>query len=259
MGQPAQINAKSLIESGLMERHRPPMIKGWGSYRIAAAVCRTMVAFSNSADQEIGHQHALEAIIDAVGDPDFITGDEARMKAEEAIRFLTAPLTEIATSYWVRCTQDGAYSHDMYLKMLDLDEGVREDAFARLKYLMIDEAQDINPVQRSIILKTGLPIIAVGDPYQQIYSWRGAENALQLMKGEELHLTQSFRFGEDIAEIARLILRTRPDGGPSHRLTGLGPGDQTAHTGPKAVRRGEGDDPGPLPDPEHAVRIALED
>ena len=235
MGQPAQINAKSLIESGLMERHRPPMIKGWGSYRIAAAVCRTMVAFSNSADQEIGHQHALEAIIDAVGDPDFITGDEARMKAEEAIRFLTAPLTEIATSYWVRCTQDGAYSHDMYLKMLDLDEGVREDAFARLKYLMIDEAQDINPVQRSIILKTGLPIIAVGDPYQQIYSWRGAENALQLMKGEELHLTQSFRFGEDIAEIARLILRTRPDGGPSHRLTGLGPGDQTAHTGPKGA------------------------
>jgi superfamily I DNA/RNA helicase len=127
------------------------------------------------------------------------------------------------------------YSHDMYLKMLDLDEGIRQDAFGRLKYLMIDEAQDINPVQRSIILKTGLPIIAVGDPFQQIYSWRGAENALQLMQGEELHLTQSFRFGEDIAEIARLILRTRPDGGPAQHLTGLGPGDPAAHTGPKGA------------------------
>jgi superfamily I DNA/RNA helicase len=235
MGQPARINAKSLIESGLMERHRPPMIKGWGSYRIAAAVVRTMVAFSNSADQEIGPQHATEAIVDSVGDPDFITGDEARMKAEEALRFLSAPLTEIATSYWLRCIEEGAYSHDMYLKMLDLDDGIRQDAFGRLKYLMIDEAQDINPVQRSIILKTGLPIIAVGDPFQQIYSWRGAENALQLMQGEELHLTQSFRFGEDIAEIARLILRTRPDGGPAQRLTGLGPGDQSTHAGPKGA------------------------
>lgn len=235
MGQPARINAKTLMESGLMEQHRPPIIRGWGPYRIAAAVVRTMVAFSNSADQEILPAHALEAIIDSVGDPDFLVGDDVKGKAQEAIRFLTTPLVELATAYWLRCIEEGAYSHDMYLKMLDLDDGIRQDAFGRLKYLMVDEAQDINPVQRSIILKTGLPIIAVGDPFQQIYSWRGAENALQLMRGEELHLTQSFRFGEEIAEIARMILRTRPDGGPAQRLTGLGPGDPAAHTGPKGA------------------------
>lgn len=235
MGQPARINAKTLLESGLMEKHRPPIIKGWGAYRIAAAVTRTMVAFSNSADQEILPQHALEAIMESVGDPELVVGDDLKRKAEEAIRFLTTPLVELATAYWVRCIEDGAYSHDMYLKMLDLDEGLRQDAFGRLKYLMVDEAQDINPVQRSILLKTGLPIIAVGDPYQQIYSWRGAENALQLMRGEELYLTQSFRFGEEIAEIARTTLRNRPDGGPTQRLTGLGPGDVKAHKGPKGA------------------------
>jgi hypothetical protein len=235
MGQPARINARSLLDSGLLEKHRPPMIKGWGSYRVSAAVVRTMVAFSNSADQEILPNHALEAIVDSVGDPDFLVGDDAKIKAQEAIRFLVTPLTEIATDYWIRCIEEGAYSHDMYLKMLDLDDGIRQDAFGRLKYLMIDEAQDINPVQRSIVLKTGLPVIAVGDPYQQIYSWRGAENALSLMEGEELYLTQSFRFGEDIAKIARLTLETRPDGGPTHRLTGLGPGDPEAHVGPRGA------------------------
>lgn len=235
MGQPARVNARSLIEAGLIDRHKPPRIKGWGEYRIAAAVCRTMVAFSNSADADIGPGHAMEAIVDSVGDPDFLVSDQARMRAEEAIRFLITPLVEMATAYWIRCIEEGAYSHDMYLKMLDLDDGIRQDAFARLRYLMVDEAQDINPVQRSIILKTGLPIIAVGDPYQQIYSWRGAENALQLMSGEELHLTQSFRFGEEIAEIARHTLRTRPDGGPKQRLTGLGTGDVSKHTGPKGA------------------------
>lgn len=235
MGQPARVNARSLMESGLIGKHRPPMIKGWGAYRVSAAVVRTIVAFSNSADQEILPKHAIEALVESVGDPDFLVGNEAKMKAEEAIRLLVSPLIEIATNYWVRCIEEGVYSHDMYLKMLDLDDGVRQDAFGRLKYLMVDEAQDINPVQRSIILKTGLPIIAVGDPYQQIYSWRGAENALQLMSGEELHLTQSFRFGEEIAEIARQTLRTRPDGGPAQKLVGLGPGDPSAHVGPKGA------------------------
>jgi len=235
MGEPARVNARSLQEAGVLEQHRPPTIKGWGPYRTAAAVCRTMVAFANSADAEIGPSHALEALVDSVGDPDFLAGNEARMKAEEAFRFLTTPLVEMATSYWIRCIEEGAYSHDMYLKMLDLDEGIRQDAFGRLRYLMVDEAQDINPVQRSILLKTGLPLIAVGDPYQQIYSWRGAENALRLMKGEELYLTQSFRFGESIAAIARLTLRMRPDGGPAQQLTGLGPGDPDAHKGPKGA------------------------
>lgn len=235
MGQPSRINARSFMESGISGRHNPPRIKGWGEYRVAAAVCRTMAAFAHSADQDIGSHHAEEALIESVGDPDFMTGAEAQSKAQEALRFLTGPLTEMATDYWVQCMQDGAYSHDMCLKMLDLDDGIRADAFGRLRYLMIDEAQDINPVQRSIVTKTGLPLIAVGDPYQQIYSWRGAENALALMKGEELYLTQSFRFGEEIAEIARHTLATRPDGGPIQRLTGLGPGDLSKHEGAKGA------------------------
>ena len=108
--------------------------------------------------------------------------------------------------------------------MLEINDDMRHEAFKFFKYIMIDEAQDINPVQRSILQKTGLPLVAVGDPYQQIYSWRGAENALLQLPGREMYLTQSFRFGKDIATIARCILDSIPDGGgPSQQLVGSGP------------------------------------
>ena len=69
-----------------------------------------------------------------------------------------------------------------------------------------------------------MPDVVVGDSYQQIYSWRGAENALERLPGKELYLTGSFRFGDEIADQARRILKSRPDGGPAQRLEGLGDG-----------------------------------
>lgn len=225
MGAPAQQSARSVRESGVLRRFHLPRVEGWHEFRIASAVGRTIAAFSNSDDSEFGPHHGAEAVIAAVGDPDFIKNPIKREAAAEAVRKLAAPLAEIAAAYWVHEMEAGNLSHDMYLKMIDLDPDLRNQAFGMFRYLMVDEAQDINPVQRSIITKTGLPIVAVGDPFQQIYSWRGAENALGLLPGRELYLTQSFRFGEEIAEIARHILSIRPDGGPVQRLEGAGSGD----------------------------------
>lgn len=232
MGSPAYVNANSLKDSGIMSRHRFPRVKGWGEYRLAAAATRAISEYCNSADEKLTTKHVRAALINSVGDPDFIIGDQKRKTAEDALGALTEPLTALARAYWDRCIDDNRYSHDMYLKALDLDENIRRDALRGLHYLMVDEAQDINPVQRSILVKSGLPLIAVGDPYQQIYSWRGAENALAQMPGKELYLTQSFRFGENIASQARTLLAHRPDGGPEKKLTGLGPGNIKEHVGP---------------------------
>jgi hypothetical protein len=38
-------------------------------------------------------------------------------------------------------------------------------------------------------------VIYVGDPYQQIYEWRGAVNAMEHIRAPECALTESFRFG----------------------------------------------------------------
>ena len=49
--------------------------------------------------------------------------------------------------------------------------------------------------------------IYVGDRYQQIYSWRGAINAMQELDiKNRCNITQSFRFGQPIADVANNIL-----------------------------------------------------
>jgi DNA helicase-2/ATP-dependent DNA helicase PcrA len=48
---------------------------------------------------------------------------------------------------------------------------------ARYRALLLDEYQDTNPAQRELlraIFKDGFPLMAVGDPDQTIYEWRGA-------------------------------------------------------------------------------------
>ena len=53
-------------------------------------------------------------------------------------------------------------------------------------------------------------VIWVGDPFQQIYEWRGAVDALRQIEGEALPLSQSFRFGEPVAAAALAMLRHHP-------------------------------------------------
>lgn len=51
--------------------------------------------------------------------------------------------------------------------------------YKQYDYVFIDEAQDTNGVQREILKKLLLPqgrLIAVGDPYQSIYGFRGADS-----------------------------------------------------------------------------------
>lgn len=172
-------------------------------------------------------------MISASGDPDLMRNEKKAEEVRNALRQLAGPIADMASMYWRDVLSEGRFSHDVYLKLLDLDADLRRDAFGAFRYLMVDEAQDLNPVQRSILEKTGLPLIAVGDPYQQIYSWRGAENALAKIEGEVRFLTQSFRFREDIAGIARQILESRPDGGPEQRLIGAGSGSLSGYKGPR--------------------------
>jgi hypothetical protein len=111
--------------------------------------------------------------------------------------------------------------HDVYLKLFELDDEKVRETFKKYSWIGLDEAQDLNPVMRSIGIKSGRPLIPVGDSFQQIYSWRGAENALDLLPGDRIrYLSQSFRFGEEIAEVARSILDSKPSGGPTVRLRG---------------------------------------
>lgn len=94
------------------------------------------------------------------------------------------------------------FTHDMYLKRLELSGGIGELA----DYIMIDEAQDSNGVTLSLAQKSGKPVIFIGDTKQSIYAFRGAVNAMSLVEGPRFPLSMSWRFGEDAARLCNHIL-----------------------------------------------------
>lgn len=93
-------------------------------------------------------------------------------------------------------------SHDLYLKLWGLSEPkINRD------FILFDEAQDASPVMLDIVKNQAAQQIYVGDRYQQIYSFRGAVNAMELIDTPNVcKISQSFRFGQPIANIANAIL-----------------------------------------------------
>ncbi|MFC9266315.1 UvrD-helicase domain-containing protein [Streptomyces zhihengii] len=102
------------------------------------------------------------------------------------------------------------FHHDDYLKIWALSRPrIHADT------VIFDEAQDINPVLRKVVLDNMRPtsgppaqVVIVGDPNQSIYAFRGAENALEDWPADiELPLNKSWRFGPEVADIANIFLK----------------------------------------------------
>ena len=92
--------------------------------------------------------------------------------------------------------------HDIYLKLWALS-----DPYIPADYVLFDEAQDADPLMLGILLKQkNTQVIYVGDAHQQIYAWRGAINAMQQLPLPASRLTTSFRFGDEIAQVANTLL-----------------------------------------------------
>lgn len=100
--------------------------------------------------------------------------------------------------------------HDGYLKLWAMSRPTLPADF-----VLLDEAQDTNPVVLEMLRRQQAQIVYVGDRHQQIYEWRGAVNAMERIRTpHESHLTTSFRFGEAIASAASRVIaglgKTRP-------------------------------------------------
>jgi DNA helicase-2/ATP-dependent DNA helicase PcrA len=81
----------------------------------------------------------------------------------------------------------------------------------KFDFVFVDEAQDTNQIQRALIrkiMKPGTRLVAVGDPAQAIYGFRGADsNSLKLIADEfnctQMPLTVSYRCPRAVVEHAR--------------------------------------------------------
>jgi F-box protein 18 (helicase) len=96
-----------------------------------------------------------------------------------------------------------SFTHDMYLKAFALRGKISD----RYSYVFVDEAQDLNPVLIGILKRSELPLVIIGDPFQSIYGFRGAVQAMDHFEAETLPLSKSFRFGPEIAAVANFMLK----------------------------------------------------
>jgi superfamily I DNA/RNA helicase len=112
---------------------------------------------------------------------------------------------QVAQVLWQKMEKtDGTLpvTHDFYLKLWAMS---RPRIYA--DYMMLDESQDANRLMLKLLQELRIPTIYVGDENQQIYSWRGAVNAMKRIESRHVsRLTQSFRFGHAIADAANEVL-----------------------------------------------------
>ena len=126
---------------------------------------------------------------------------------------------KIYVVYVQRCRQANAMDFDDLLmltfQLFRDHEEIRQKYAGRFDYILVDEYQDTNHVQMSIVMqlcKEKLRVCAVGDDSQSIYSFRGAniDNILNYQKqlpGTQLFkLEQNYRSTQTIVEAANSLI-----------------------------------------------------
>jgi DNA helicase II / ATP-dependent DNA helicase PcrA len=96
--------------------------------------------------------------------------------------------------------------------LLTNDDRVRERLAQRVRYVVVDEYQDVNPIQEAIVWslhELGARICVVGDDDQTIYQWRGSDvqNILRFDNRypavDQISIEENFRSSDGIVETAR--------------------------------------------------------
>lgn len=163
---------------------------------VGVAIKETVAKYEQSADEKMSYKHVSTSPCDQI-----LLKDE---KSMQQYRYL---VLEAAQKLWTLrkdLRSDVLATHDTYLKLFQLSK----PDLSRWEVLYLDEFQDTNPVVMDIFLQQvgRCKLIAVGDQYQNIYSWRGAVNGMLALDWPEAKLSKSFRFGQAIGDLADIVL-----------------------------------------------------
>jgi F-box protein 18 (helicase) len=163
----------------------------------ATLICQTLDNWLNSAEDEFEKKHCA---------PDF---KKCFRDKEGNLVDISNTLIASAKVIWYEMQKGQEpflMTHSGYLKLFQLSK-----PRINFKAILLDEAQDTNPVTFDIVNRQrefGSRVLICGDRYQQIYSWRGAVDVMSTTNCEALYLTQSFRFGDNVARVANKLLST---------------------------------------------------
>lgn len=154
---------------------------------IARSALDAIGRFCNSADDEITEYHVPK--IDGLED-------------QRSYKQYVLPFALRAWGDIMSLAGKLQFKHDHYLKIWALSHPT-----LRCDFVMLDEAQDANPVIARVVEEQKMQKVMVGDRCQAIYAWRGAVDAMTEFKVEHrLVLSQSFRFGPAVADQANKFL-----------------------------------------------------
>jgi DNA helicase-2/ATP-dependent DNA helicase PcrA len=99
---------------------------------------------------------------------------------------------------------------------LEQHEGLRQRLKARIRHVIVDEYQDVNPVQEAVaatLHQLGASVCVVGDDDQTLYQWRGSEvdNILTFNTRycgvTQVQLEENFRSSEGVVALASQFIR----------------------------------------------------
>lgn len=130
--------------------------------------------------------------------------EEVKRRTIDAARML------LAKSIVAACADASVIDFDDMLYM----PLIKDCPFYKVDWLFVDEAQDTNAVQLALLrrmLKPGGRLVAVGDPKQAIYGFRGADasamlNITQAFNCQELPLTISYRCAQSVVRLAQTLV-----------------------------------------------------
>lgn len=157
-------------------------------YILANHISKFIAYFCNSDKKKVQELNYLDLILDPTA-KSFVKKHYAQI--EMGTRQLLAKMEK----------REIEIPHDFYLKKFQL-------LCPKLPfdYILFDEAQDASPAMLDIFVKQKATKVIVGDTHQQIYGWRHAVNSMEKTGFKTLQLSTSFRFPQDIADLASEVL-----------------------------------------------------
>ncbi|HMS32141.1 MAG TPA: 3'-5' exonuclease [Candidatus Saccharibacteria bacterium] len=145
---------------------------------------------------------------------------------------------EVMVNYQAELKNSGALDFDdLLLKSLNLIKNhntIREKWRNHFKYILVDEYQDTNQVQYQLIkllINDSKNICVVGDDWQSVYSWRGADytNILNFERdfrdSKVIKLEQNYRSTGNILDIAGKVIAKNKNKADKKLWTDIGEGE----------------------------------
>lgn len=175
-------------------------------YVIANHISKFIAYFCNSDKEKVQDLNYLDTVSDPKAKT-FVSSNYRYIEAKARLLLSKMDKGEIEVT------------HDFYLKKFQLS-----NPKLNYDYILFDEGQDASPAMLDVFLKQKASKVIVGDTHQQIYGWRFAVNSLEKADFKTYQLSTSFRFGQDIANLAMAVLKYKEHFGEGKAIPVKGEG-----------------------------------